>query len=122
MPSLTTQCIVVLIVTAIGTYSTARFLASDLNRSITSRKPGDPGVVVIDEWAGMMLTLISTDPPSLTYYAAGFFLFRLFDVLKPGPVDWLQRLPGAWGVMLDDIGAGALALLVLSALSHFVPL
>ena len=40
---------------------------------------------------------------------AGFALFRLFDIWKPGPVSWAERLPGGWGVMADDAVAGILA-------------
>lgn len=111
--SISSQITLFLLVTVIGIYATDRFLKSDLNRKITSRKEGDPGVVVIDEWSGMMLTLVNGVNESLLYLAVGFFLFRLFDVLKPGPVNSLQKLPGTWGVMLDDVGAGVIALLLM---------
>jgi phosphatidylglycerophosphatase A len=114
--SVTNQIILFVIITLIGLYTTARFLKSDLNKSISSRKQGDPGVVVIDEWSGMMLTLINGVGDSWIYLGLCFFFFRLFDVLKPGPVDTLQKLPGTWGVMLDDVGAGLIALLVMQAI------
>ena len=71
----------------------------------------DPGRVVIDEVAGVWLALAAAAPvPEPRWYAAGFLLFRLFDILKPFPVGWADRqLPGAWGVMLDDVLAGAYA-------------
>jgi phosphatidylglycerophosphatase A len=69
----------------------------------------DPTAVVIDEIAGQWLTLcvVPLDPAA---YAIGFFLFRVFDVLKPWPVSWLdRRVGGGFGVMIDDIGAGLYA-------------
>ncbi len=114
--SVTTQLCLFTVVTLVGLYATDRFLKSDLNKRIASRKEGDPGVVVIDEWSGMMLTLVNGVNDSLIYLALSFFFFRLFDVLKPGPVDTLQKLPGTWGVMLDDVGAGLIALLVMQAI------
>lgn len=69
----------------------------------------DPGWVVIDEFAGQwlaMLPLATLSPPGLL---AAFVLFRLFDIAKPGPVGWAERIPGAAGVMADDLVAGALA-------------
>ena len=72
---------------------------------------GDPGWVVSDEVAGQALACAAALPlgggwPALL---AAFVLFRLFDILKPGPVGALERIPGAAGVLLDDIGAGILA-------------
>lgn len=74
----------------------------------------DPGAVVIDEVAGqwlalfpLALTSVALDP---VFYATAFILFRVFDVLKPWPASYLdQNLPGAWGIMTDDIAAGIYA-------------
>jgi len=78
----------------------------------------DPSWVVIDEVAGQWLTLLFT-PPSLIGYAAGFALFRLFDIWKPWPVSWADReIKGGLGIMLDDILAGLMALAVLSILQR----
>ena len=49
------------------------------------------------------------------YFLLAFLVFRLMDVLKPGPINRLQRLPGGWGVMLDDLAAGAVTLVLMSA-------
>lgn len=71
----------------------------------------DPGWIVIDEWAGQWLataiigsfTALSI-PLTLIF---SFILFRLFDVLKPWPVSWLERVgPKWWSIMADDVGAG----------------
>lgn len=69
----------------------------------------DPGYIVVDEVAGIWVTLLAA-APSLPYAGAAFLLFRIFDVLKPWPVSWCdKKLPGAWGVMTDDIAAGLMA-------------
>ena len=73
----------------------------------------DPGAIVIDEVAGMTLTVI---PFALTpaVLAVGFVLFRLFDVTKPFPARVSQRMTGGLGVMVDDLIAGLYALLVIA--------
>lgn len=65
----------------------------------------DPGRVVIDEGVGYLVT-VAFLPHSLGVAAAAFFLFRVFDVVKPTPVRQLERLPGGWGIVLDDVMAG----------------
>jgi phosphatidylglycerophosphatase A len=72
----------------------------------------DPGPVVIDEVAGMLVTLAFL-PFSWTLALVGFFLFRLFDVFKPYPAGRLERLPAGWGVMADDLMAAVYANLLL---------
>lgn len=66
----------------------------------------DSGKIVIDEMAGMFLSLafLSLNWTSLL---AAFFIFRLLDIIKPPPARQLERLRGGWGVMADDIVAGA---------------
>ena len=68
----------------------------------------DPSIVVIDEITGMWLVFIAL-PADLHWgwAAGGFMLFRIFDVLKPFPVNRSQRLPGGWGIMIDDVLAAA---------------
>ncbi len=77
----------------------------------------DPGAVVIDEVAGQWLVL-AVAPLNIWYFAAGFVLFRLFDIAKPWPVSWAdRRIKGGFGVMFDDILAaiyGGAVLLVLA--------
>jgi phosphatidylglycerophosphatase A len=83
----------------------------------------DPQEIVLDEVAGQLLTLV---PLPLAYASprshwlavfAGFLLFRLFDAAKPYPIWKFERLPGAWGVVVDDLAAGLLAAVVLVALN-----
>lgn len=69
----------------------------------------DPASIVIDEVVGQWLTLASAPVDPLAY-AAGFALFRIFDIVKPWPVSWADRaVPGGLGIMLDDILAAAYA-------------
>ena len=72
----------------------------------------DPGEIVIDEVAGMTLSVLVL-PLTFPVLLAGFVLFRLFDVVKPFPAGRSQRLPGGVGVMTDDLVAGLYALAVL---------
>jgi len=62
----------------------------------------DPGIVVVDEVAGMWLTLFAL-PLTPWTAAAGFVLFRALDVWKPFPARRLESLPGGWGIMADDL-------------------
>ncbi len=104
-----TACLVVLAI-VVGMWST--------DVEIRHRQLSDPGPVVIDEVAGQWLTclvplvvgLVSAEPSSVAVTAASsFVLFRVFDIVKPWPIDRLERLPGAWGVMADDLAAGLIA-------------
>jgi phosphatidylglycerophosphatase A len=78
----------------------------------------DPSHVVIDEVAGQLLTLVAC-PIVWQALVAGFILFRVFDIVKPPPVRSLERLPEGTGIVVDDLGAGAYALIILQLLLHF---
>jgi phosphatidylglycerophosphatase A len=78
----------------------------------------DPQFVVIDEVAGQLIALIAV-PASWKCLLAGFILFRGFDMVKPPPVRQLERLPEGTGIVIDDVGAGLYALIVMQALLHF---
>ena len=80
----------------------------------------DPGLVVIDEIVGMLITMIAV-PATPLAMVLGFILFRLFDILKPFPVNFFdQRFHGGLGIMLDDVMAGIYSLIILQVLSRFV--
>jgi phosphatidylglycerophosphatase A len=79
----------------------------------------DPGFVVIDEVAGQLIALIGV-PLNWKYLLASFILFRSFDIVKPFPLRRLERLPGGTGIMLDDVGAGLYALVLLQLWLHFI--
>jgi len=69
--------------------------------------------IVIDEIVGLLWALFLVGP-TLYRIAAAFVLFRLFDIVKPPPARWCQdRLPGGWGVVMDDVAAGVWANAVL---------
>jgi phosphatidylglycerophosphatase A len=80
---------------------------------------GDPGAVIIDEIAAQLLILAAT-PLDWRFYLAAFLLFRLFDIWKPFPVNWLDRaVKGGFGIMLDDVAA-AIYVLILIAIGRGV--
>ena len=87
----------------------------------TSQKLGvhdHPGIV-IDEFAGYLITMIAL-PVSLFWVVAGFILFRLFDILKPWPISWLDKhVHGGLGIMLDDLLAGLMALGCAHLINYF---
>jgi phosphatidylglycerophosphatase A len=72
----------------------------------------DNRTIVIDEIAGYLVSLLLV-PGAWQYVVAAFFVFRFFDILKPFPLRQLEHLPGGWGVMMDDIGAGVYTNIVL---------
>jgi len=79
----------------------------------------DPGIIVIDELAGMALSVLFV-PRTIPVLLVAFFLFRLFDVWKPFPAHESQSLTGGLGVMVDDLIAGVYALvLVMGARALF---
>ena len=80
----------------------------------------DPGPVVIDEVVGMLITLAFI-PVGLSGAAAGFVLFRIFDVIKPYPAGRLERLHGGLGVMADDAMAAVYANVTLRAVMWAAP-
>ena len=71
----------------------------------------DARPIVIDEIMGMGLALLLA-PKRIVYYVIAFVLFRLFDIVKPFPARQAERLPGGWGVMVDDLVAGVYANMV----------
>lgn len=79
----------------------------------------DPGVIVIDEVAGMLLSVILL-PRTIPVLITAFLLFRLFDIWKPFPARESQALTGGVGVMVDDLIAGFYTLiLIMGALTLF---
>ncbi|MCX6844755.1 MAG: phosphatidylglycerophosphatase A [candidate division WOR-3 bacterium] len=72
----------------------------------------DPGRVTIDEVAGTLVTFF-LNPVSIWGLGVGFLLSRFFDIFKLPFIDKSQRLPGGWGIMVDDVLAGICANLVL---------
>ena len=116
----------------IGTYCTSVY--------IKGMEEKDPKEVVIDEVVGQMLTIIlASFSVILTYHSSlqlyidaqiidivllgimPFILFRLFDIAKPWPINWLDKnIKGAWGVMIDDVAAAIFAIVVQYVLVFFI--
>jgi len=74
--------------------------------------------VVVDEAAGMCITLLFV-PVALKYVICGLILFRFFDIVKPLYIKKMEKLPGGWGIMLDDVLAGVYANIILQAILWF---
>ncbi len=91
---------VVAILLAVGAYAAGR-----AEEALGAK---DPPAVIIDEMVGCWAALIAI-PPSFPPMLCAFALFRLFDIWKPFPADRAERLPGGWGIMLDDVVAAAYA-------------
>jgi len=93
------------------------FLISLAASTAAERASGlhDPSWIVIDEVLGMWLTLLLVPSVASTPWQAvlAFALFRVFDIAKPPPLRRLAKLPGGWGIIMDDIGAAGYAALVL---------
>ncbi len=81
-----------------------------------ARVDGDPGWVVVDEVAGQLLALTGLVRATMTGLVAAFLIFRLLDVVKPGPIGWADRHGGAAGIMADDLIAGAITAGILWAI------
>ncbi len=75
----------------------------------------DSGMVVVDEYAGMALALFLL-PGGWPVALLAFLLFRAFDIAKPLGIARLERLPGGWGVMADDLLAGLYANLIMQGI------
>lgn len=76
----------------------------------------DPRAVVIDEAAGLFVTLLF-QPAGTRTLVLGFVLFRAMDIIKPPPARRAERLPGGWGIVTDDLIAGVYANLALRLLT-----
>ena len=76
----------------------------------------DHSSIVIDEVAGMLVTLAFVEHTLMMYFSA-FLFFRLFDIWKPWPISWAdQHIKGGWGILLDDLIAGFFAGAIIFAL------
>jgi len=104
-------------IVAVGVFLVGVPIATDLERVWGH----DPGRVTIDEVVGTLVTFF-LNPASLWGLGAGFFIWRFFDIVKLPFVDRAQRLPGGWGVMVDDVLAGVLANIVLRVAMLAMPI
>lgn len=100
------QLVAVVVVSAVG-IAAATLVSRQMQED-------DPSEVVVDEVAGMWLSLLGATGAAEVVLA--FFLFRALDIVKPFPASRLESLPGGWGIMLDDLAAGAYTLAALKLL------
>ncbi len=98
------QALVIVALFLVGVPAASRY-AAELGQK-------DPGRIVIDEACGQLIALFML-PPDPVSVAAAFFLFRIFDIIKPYPIKKLEGFPRGWGIMADDVGAGLASALVL---------
>ena len=73
----------------------------------------DPWRVVVDVMVGVLISLLAAPAGHVWYGLAAFMLFRFFDILKPLGIRRMEKLPGGWGVMMDDILSGVYGFIVL---------
>jgi len=104
------------IVVSILVITFAGFWAASRTEELSGRK--DPGKVVVDEVAGQMIALLPLTFFAITALAVivSFILFRLFDIVKPYPAGRLEDLKGGFGIMCDDLVAGAYAAVIASVI------
>jgi phosphatidylglycerophosphatase A len=81
----------------------------------------DPPAIVWDEIVGFLVAMAAVPTVSIAWIIMGFLLFRLFDIYKPWPVSWAQeRFRGGFGIIADDLIAGAMAWVVLKMMAMIV--
>lgn len=105
------QVVIIILLAALGTWS---------SNKVDAIWGKDSGKVVIDEVAGMALTLLLV-PQSFFYLLAGLVAFRFFDIVKPLGIKKMEQLPKGWGVMADDMLAGLYAFILVQVIiqGHF---
>jgi phosphatidylglycerophosphatase A len=93
-------------VTVVAAFALGVWLCDAVSRDLQVH---DHGGIVYDEFVGYWITMFLA-PPGAFAVVAGFVLFRLFDIWKPGPIGWCDRhVQGGFGIMLDDVVAGLAA-------------
>jgi phosphatidylglycerophosphatase A len=103
---------IILAVGALGVWSADRYAKA--------RNIEDPGEIVIDEVLGQMVALFAVHfvEPGWGLLAAAFFLFRALDIFKPFLIRRAERIPGGWGIMLDDLLAGLYTGIIIQIYLH----
>lgn len=83
-----------------------------ITQALLCFKTKDPSEIILDELIGTLVTFSNVPINGITLFL-GFVLFRFFDIVKPGPIAWVERHEGAFGIVADDMVAGAFANIVL---------
>jgi phosphatidylglycerophosphatase A len=99
---------IIYIVLTIGLIVLGIVISNDLSKILGK----DPREIVIDEYACLLIPLYFT-PPRILPFIITFVLFRVFDILKPFPINKLEDLKGGWGIMFDDLGAAIYTTIIL---------
>ncbi len=100
-PPLALHLLLVMLIFLLGVY---------VSHQVEKEKGDDPSLIVVDEIAGQAVSLLFL-PPDWRLYLLAFLFFRLYDIVKPPPINRSQSIPHGWGVMVDDVLAGIYALL-----------
>jgi len=79
----------------------------------------DPKECTIDEFVGTWISLLFL-PKNLIYVLGAFLIWRVFDIIKPFPANYVEKLRGGWGIMLDDIVAGFYSFIVIQIILYFI--
>jgi len=91
---------------SLGMIAWSSLVTITLTPAVERASGKDAQIIVTDEVAGYFATVALMTEPTLAHLVAAFFVFRLFDIVKPWPGYLLERLPGGWGVLLDDVMGG----------------
>tara|TARA_B100000131_G_C18122437_1_gene613410 strand:+ start:4041 stop:4484 length:444 start_codon:yes stop_codon:yes gene_type:complete len=111
IPNNNVQIIIIITTILLGTYF-SNLIEKKLNLK-------DPSFIVIDEFAGMFISLMLI-PKDISLYILGFILFRFFDIFKPFYIDTVQKYRYGIGVMADDILAGIVTLFIINLYMLFI--
>jgi len=105
------------LVTLVASFALGVWVCDVVSRDL---RVHDHGGIVFDEFVGFWITMFMV-PATWTWIAAGFVAFRVFDIWKPGPVRWCdEHVEGGFGVMFDDVVAGAFACLAVHGIRYAV--
>ncbi|RUM89598.1 MAG: phosphatidylglycerophosphatase A [Thermovibrio sp.] len=106
--------IFIILITFVLSVVSSDFLSKEL-------KSKDPDVVVIDEILGIELTFLGLSVQGDIKLAfLGLVLFRVIDIMKPPPIPWFEKLPGGWGITVDDAIAGLVSNLLLRLIGGLI--
>jgi phosphatidylglycerophosphatase A len=99
-------------------------VAESILKSRGHRKSKDQGEIVIDEFIGILISLISLviwpEKTSIITFFLAFVIFRLFDIKKFGLVEYFNKLENTWGVIMDDVVAGAQTAIILAIILNLI--